>query len=50
MPDLLKEPTDTDIIFEINKKLKDSWADYESLKNYFERLTPELEDMYDLSY
>ena len=48
MPDLLHEPTDSNIMLEIIKKLKDSDSDYISLKNYLQSLPPELDAMQDL--
>ena len=48
MPDLLLEPTDSNEMNNIIKKLKDAEPDFLSLKNYLQNLTPELDAVQDL--
>ena len=48
MPDLLVEPSDSKVIFDIIQKLKDADIDFVSLKNYLQDLSPGLDAMQDL--
>ena len=48
MPDLLLEPSDSNEINNIIKKLKDAEPDFSRLKNYLQGLTPELDAVQDL--